>query len=56
MNRRPALTKNEMRPTTSPNFSWVTSPDAFTVSSTAMAVASAKASSCTGVAPASCKW
>ncbi len=30
-------------------------PDAFTASSTPMAVASAKASSCTGVAPASCK-
>ena len=34
----------------------LTSPDAFTVSSTAIAVASAKASSCTGVAPASCRW
>ena len=54
--RSPALTKNEMRPTTSLNFSCVTSPDFFTVSSTAIAVASAKASSCTGVAPASCRW
>ena len=32
-----------------------TSPEALTVSSTAMAVASANESSCTGVAPASCR-
>src|SRR5450759_5303211 len=35
----PAFTKNEIRPTTSPDFSSVTSPDAVTVSSTATAVA-----------------
>ena len=33
-----------------------TCPTARTLSSTAIAVASAKASSCTGVAPASCRW
>ncbi len=54
--RRPALTKNEMRPTTSPNSSGAHWPDFLTASSTPMPVASAKASSCTGVAPASCRW
>src|SRR5665213_1701808 len=39
MKRSPALTKKEMRPTTSQNLSWLTSPDFFTVSSTATAVA-----------------
>src|SRR2546430_15100333 len=56
MNLSPALTKNEMRPTTLPNVCASTSPDAFTASSTATAVASANATSCTGVAPASCRW
>jgi hypothetical protein len=55
MNLSPALTKKEMRPTTLPKSSSGTSPDAFTLSSTATAVASAKASSCVGVAPASCR-
>ena len=55
-NRTPALTKNEMRATTSPNFSAGTCPLVRTASSTAIAVHIAYATSCTGVAPASCRW
>ena len=49
------FTKNEMRPTTCGKSASGTWPRAFTASSTAMALASEKASSCTGVAPASCR-
>ena len=38
MNRTPALTKNEIRPTTRPKSSSETCPDAWTASSTAIAV------------------
>ena len=55
-NRSPALTKNEMRPTTLPNSASGTWPESRTESSTAMAVDSEYASSCAGVAPASCRW
>jgi hypothetical protein len=55
-NRIPALTKNEIRPTTVGKSASGTWPESFTASSTAIALASAKASSCTGVAPASCRW
>ena len=55
-NRTPAFTKKEMRAQTSPKRSSGTWPEAFTESRTAMAVESAKAISCTGVAPASCRW
>ena len=55
-NRTPALTKNEIRPTTVPKSSSDTWPDARTVSRTAIAVHSAYASSCSGVAPASWRW
>ena len=55
-NRTPALTKNEMRATTSPIFSCGTCPESRTASSTAIAVHIAYATSCTGVAPASCRW
>ncbi|MDT4969992.1 MAG: ethylmalonyl-CoA mutase [Pseudonocardiales bacterium] len=54
-NRTPALTKKEMRATTSPNFSAGSWPESRTESSTAIAVQSANATSCTGVAPASCR-
>jgi hypothetical protein len=54
--RTPALTKKEMRATTSPMRSGGTWPESRTASSTANAVASAKPTSCTGVAPASCRW
>ncbi len=54
--RTPALTKKETRATTSANRSGGTCPESRTASSTAIAVHSAKASSCTGVAPASCRW
>ncbi len=54
--RTPALTKKEMRPTTSVMASGATWPESRTASSTATAVDSAKATSCTGVAPASCRW
>ena len=54
--RTPALTKNEIRWTTSPIRSGGTWPESRTVSSTATAVASAKPTSCTGVAPASWRW
>ena len=40
-NRSPALTKNEMRPTTRPNSATGTWPESRTESSTAMAVDSA---------------
>ena len=48
--------KNEVRPTTSGNSSGGTWPESRTASSTAIALASPYASSCTGVAPASCRW
>ncbi len=54
--RTPALTKNEMRPTTLAKSSGSTWPESRTESSTAIAVHSANASSCVGVAPASCRW
>ena len=54
--RTPALTKNEIRCTTSPNRSGASWPESRTESSTAIAVHSANATSCTGVAPASCRW
>ena len=54
--RTPASMKNEMRPTTSGNSSGGTWPESRTASSTAIAFASPYASSCTGVAPASCRW
>jgi hypothetical protein len=50
------LQKKEIRPTTSGISSSVTWPEARTASSTPTAVASAYATSCTGVAPASCRW
>ena len=53
--RMPAFTKNEMRPTACSNSSAVKQPRSRMASSTAMALASAKASSCVGVAPASCR-
>ena len=53
-NRTPALTKNEMRANTVPMRSSPTRGR--TSSSTAIAVDIAKAISCTGVAPASCRW
>ena len=55
-NRTPALTKNEMRDTTSAKRSGGTWPASRTASSTAVAVDIANASSCTGVAPASWRW
>ncbi len=54
--RTPAFTKKEMRPTTSPIRSCGTWPESRTASSTAIAVDIAYAISCTGVAPASCRW
>ncbi len=54
--RTPALTKNEMRAQTSPNRSSGTCAAACTASRTAIAVHSAYEISCTGVAPASCRW
>lgn len=54
--RTPALTKKEMRATTSPIRSCGTCPESRTASRTAIAVDIAYAISCTGVAPASCKW
>jgi hypothetical protein len=55
MKRTPAFTKKEMRPTTWGRSSAGTWPESRTASSTATALASAKASSWTGVAPASCR-
>jgi hypothetical protein len=55
-NRTPALTKNEIRATTSPLRSFGTWPEANTASSTAIAVDIAYEISWTGVAPASCRW
>ena len=52
----PEFTKNEIRPTTSDSSSSVTCPDVRTASSTPIAVASAYATSSTGVAPASWRW
>ena len=54
MKRTPALTKNEIRPKTAAMRSAGTR--ARTASSTATAVAIENAISCTGVAPASCRW
>jgi len=54
--RTPALTKNEMRATTSPIRSGGTCPNSRIASSTVIAVHSAYAISCTGVAPASWRW
>lgn len=54
--RTPAFTKKEIRATTSPNFSSGTWPESRTASRTATAVDIAYAISCTGVAPASCRW
>jgi hypothetical protein len=51
-NRMPALTKNDTRPTHCSNSACVTLPRALIASSTAIAFASANASSCAGVAPA----
>ena len=56
MKRTPASMKNDVRPTTSANSSGGTCPESRTASRTAIAFASPYASSCTGVAPASCKW
>jgi hypothetical protein len=55
-NRIPEFKKNEIRSTTFGKSSAETRPDARTASSTSIAVASANAISCTGVAPASCRW
>ena len=54
--RTPALTKNEMRATTSPIRSAGTCPESRTASRIVIAVHSAYAISCTGVAPASWRW
>ncbi len=54
MNRTPALTKNEMRPKTAGIRSAGTR--SATASRIASAVLSENAISCTGVAPASCRW
>ena len=51
MKRMPALQKNEMRPNTAPSSPLGTR----TESSTAIAFASVNATSCTGVAPTSCR-
>ena len=56
MKRTPAFTKNEIRPKTLGKSASETCPRAFTSSSTAIAVERAYAISCTGVAPASCRW
>ena len=55
-NRMPALTKNEIDANTRPKRSGSTCPESRTASSTPIAVANAYAISCTGVAPASCRW
>ena len=52
-NRTPALTKKEIRATTSPICSGGTCPESRTASRTEIAVHIANAISCTGVAPAS---
>ena len=52
-NRMPALTKNEMRPTSPGNSSSGMRPVARTASSTEMALASVNPTSSTGSAPAS---
>jgi uncharacterized membrane protein len=55
--RTPALTKKEIRATTSPNsLGRHLARVAHLTSSTAIAVDIAKAISCTGVAPASWRW
>src|SRR6266508_1956667 len=54
--RIPAFTRNEIDANTLSNCSGSTWPDFFTAASTPTAVASAYASSCTGVAPASWRW
>ena len=55
-NRMPEFRKKDMRSTTLGNASPETRPDAITASRTSIAVAKANAISCTGVAPASCRW
>ena len=55
-NRTPALTKKEIRATTSPIRSGGTCPESRTASRTEIAVPIANAISCTGVAPASWRW
>ena len=52
----PAFTKNDIAPKTPGNASAETCPLSRTESSTSMALASANETSCTGVAPTSCKW
>ena len=52
MKRMPALTKNEIEPTTAGNRAGGTCPESRTASSTPTASARAYATSCTGVAPA----
>jgi hypothetical protein len=52
----PALTKNDTDANTCANRSGSTWPESRTASSTPIAVANAYATSCCGVAPASCKW
>jgi hypothetical protein len=54
--RTPALTKKEIRATTSLIRSGGTCPESRTASRTAIAVHTAYATSCTGVAPASWRW
>jgi hypothetical protein len=55
-NRMPAFTKNEMEPNTWAKGLGLDLTLSRTASSTPMAVASEYAISCTGVAPASCRW
>ncbi len=55
-NRTPEFTKKLMRPTTWSNSASATLFERRTPSSTSMAVASAYATSWTGVAPASWRW
>ena len=54
--RMPEFTKKLMEATTFGMRSSATWPESRTASSTPMAVASEYAISCTGVAPASCRW
>ncbi len=56
MKRTPALTKKLIRPKTFGKSSSETWPRSLTESRTAIALLIAKAISCTGVAPASCRW
>ena len=54
--RIPALTKNDIEENTDGNASSATWPLASTASNTSTALAKANATSCTGVAPTSCRW